>query len=210
MKPYVITISRQFGSGGAYLGYRLAKRLGIYYIDREIISEMARRLKLPEFGLSMVDEKPSVYWEVLMANGYIGTAGYSPPKLFIPTNINLFEAQSEIIKKMAEEKSCVMIGRGCSHILKDNPRHLSVLLHAGIPFRKKRVEDLYEVSGEKALKLIKKYDGERADYIRQVTGHDWLDANNYHLCFDTGRIGLDTAEEMIVNFVQDKFAVKKK
>lgn len=204
-KPFVITISRQFGSGGAYLGYRLAKRLGIYYIDREIISEMAKNLKLSEFGLSMLDEKPSKYWDLLMTNGYIGTTSYSPPKLFIPTNINLFEAQSEIMRRIADEKSCIMIGRGGSHILKNHQRHLSVLLHASIPFRQKRAEELYEVSGEKALKLIKKYDTERSEYLRQVADHYWLDVSNYHLCIDTGTIGFEETEEMVVKYIQNKF-----
>lgn len=208
--PFVITISRQLGSGGSYLGQCIAKRMGIYYMDREIISEVAKRFQLSEDELGEYDEKATSLWELLFTNEFIDTINYHPPKLFEPTASNLFHMQSEIINKVADERSSVIIGRGGYYILKNRLRHLSVFLHASIPFRRKRIVELYKVSENRAIKMIEKYDNERAKYIKQVADHDWMDACNYQLCIDTGAIGLDNAVDMIVNYAKDTFGVTEK
>jgi cytidylate kinase len=204
-EPFVITISRQLGTGGSFLGQCLAKRLGIYYMDREIISEVSKRIQLSEEELGPYDEKAASIWEIIFTNEPLDNINYIPPKLFVPNSSSLFQVQSDIINKVADERSAVIIGRGGYHILHNRPRHLSVFLHASIPSRIKRIVNLYEVTEKDALRMIEKYDRERAKFIRQIAEHDWLDACNYHLSIDSGVIGLDNAEEMIINYARNKF-----
>lgn len=209
ISPYVITISRQLGSGGSYIGQNIAKRMGIYYMDREILSEVAQRLQVSEYDLDKYDEKAASFWQMIFSTEFIDTVSYVPPKLFIPSASNVFETQADIINKVADERSAVIIGRGGNYILRNRPRHISVFIHAGIPFRQKRIADLYDVSEKQALKMIEQYDNERAKYIRQVSGFDWVNACNYQLCIDTGMIGLDNAVNMIVNYIKDQFGVRE-
>jgi len=203
--PFAITISRQLGSGGSYLGQRIAKQLGIYYIDREMVSEAAKKLQLLEEDLVNYDEKADSFWESFLTSEYLCTTTYYPPQLFINTSSHLFQAQSEIIEKIIKEKSSVIIGRAGFHILRDYPRHLSIFVHASIPFRRKRIEELYQLSEKEAQKKIEKYDSERARYIRAIADLDWKDACNYHMCIDTSIIGLENVEKIVLNYVMDKF-----
>jgi len=207
--PYVITISRQLGSGGSYIGQCIAKRMGIHYLDREILSEAAQRLQVSEYDLDEYDEKAASFWQILFSTEFVDTVTYHPPKLFVPSVSNVFETQTEIINKVADERSAVIIGRGGNYILRNRPRHLSIFIHAGIPFRQERIAALYKVPEKQALKMIEQYDNERAKYIRQVAGHTWTDARNYQLCIDTGLIGLDNAINMIINYIKDKFGVRE-
>ncbi|MDD2234723.1 MAG: cytidylate kinase-like family protein [Desulfitobacteriaceae bacterium] len=207
--PYVITISRQLGSGGSYIGRNIAKRMGIYYLDREILREVAQRLQVSEQALDKYDEKAASFWQMIFPTEFIDTISYVPPKLFVPSAANVFETQADIINKVADERSAVIIGRGGHYILRNRPKHLSIFIHAGIPFRQKRIVDLYEVSEKQALKMIEQYDNERAKYIRQVSGLDWLNACNYQLCIDTGGMGIDNAVNMIVNYIKDQFGVRE-
>lgn len=203
--PYVTTISRQLGSGGSYIGRQVAYRLGISYMDREIISEAAERFQTSEHELAKFEEKPASLWESIFVGNLIDDMSYYPPRLLAPSPSNVFHTQSEIIKKVADERSAVIIGRGGHYVLKDRPRHLSVFIHAGIPFRIKRVVKLYQVTERQAVKMIEKYDNERARFIRQIANQDWMDACNYQLCIDTGVIGLDNAVNLIVYYLRDKF-----
>lgn len=207
--PYVITISRQLGSGGSYIGQNIAKRMGIYYMDREILSEVAQRLQVSEYDLDKYDEKAASFWQMIFSTEFIDTVSYVPPKLFVPSVSNVFETQADIINKVADERSAVIIGRGGNYILRNRPMHLSVFIHAGIPFRQKRIADIYGVPEKQALKMIEQYDNERAKYIRQVSGFDWLNACNYQLCIDTGEIGLDNAVNLIINYIKEQFGVRE-
>jgi cytidylate kinase len=102
--PFAVTISRQLGSGGSYLGQRIAKHLGIYCIDREMVSESAKRLQLLEEDLADYDEKAGSFWESLLTSEYLCTSTYCPPELFMNTGSHLFRYSRTIIKKIAGER----------------------------------------------------------------------------------------------------------
>jgi CMP/dCMP kinase len=197
--PFTITISRQLGSGGAYLGQQLAASLNILYLDREILYHAAQELQISEEDLHARDERVTPRWQ-----SWIETLalGYSPesvhPVIGVPTDQTLFNTESEIIKRISKDRSVVVVGRAGSHILREDPRHLSVFLHADIPFRKPRVQEFHHVSAPEALKLIDSIDRARARYLRVFTGQDWMNAGQYHLCIDTGATGLDKAEDIIL------------
>ncbi len=204
--PYVITISRQLGSGGAYLGQRLAVRLNALYLNHEIIRQAAQELKIPEEHLVYRDEKVTSNWQsILRSIAGTPTWSYAPPPLDIINDAELFNVESDIITRIANQRTAVIVGRGGCYILRRHARCLSVFLHANIEFRQRRVEDLYHVSSKQALKLISSIDQERARYLRTLTGQDWLDARQYHLSLDTSAVGLDKAEAIILEILQARF-----
>jgi cytidylate kinase len=204
--PFVITISRQIGSGGAYLGKRLASRLNVLYLDREIMSQAAKELKMPVESLESRDEKLTPFWRSLLESyAYVTPTPYVPPPLHMPTDRELYSTESNIITRIAQQHSVVIVGRGGYYVLRQHPRHLSILLHADIAFRQKRVQELYHVSAEEALKLIKSIDKEREHYLRALTGQNCMDARHYHLSIDTSVVGLEKAEEIILATLRARF-----
>jgi len=206
VSPFVITISRQVGSGGAFLGKRLASRLNFLYVDREIVRQAAKKLKMPLKSLQARDEKLTPFWKSLLESYVnITPTPYVPPPLHMPTDRKLYMTESNIITRIAEQRSAVIVGRGGYHVLQQHPRRLSVLLHADITFRQKRVQELYHVSAEEALKLIESVDQERERYLRTFTGQNCMDARNYHLSLDTSSTGLEAAEEIILAAFRARF-----
>jgi CMP/dCMP kinase len=201
--PFVITISRQLGSGGAYLGQKLAKNLNIFYADREIIGQVAKQFSLLEGDLESRDEKISSFWQSYLQSYAFGAPdAYIPPYVIIPTDRELFNAETKIIEHIAKERSAVIIGRCSSHILREHPNHLSVFLHAEITFRINRIQKLYNVSAEVAEKMIVQSDKERALYNHTFTGKDWIDVRQFDISLDTSKIGLDKSFELILKCLE--------
>jgi CMP/dCMP kinase len=204
--PHVITISRQLGCGGAYLGQRLAMRLNALYLDHEIVRQAAQELKIPEEYLVCRDEKVTSRWQSLLQTiAYSNSWSYAPPPLDILNDEALYNVESDIITRIANQCAAVIVGRGGCYVLRQHPRCLSVFLHANIKFRQQRVQELYHVSAQQALKLISSIDQERARYHRALTGQDWLDARQYHLSLDTSVVGLDKTEVIILETLHARF-----
>ncbi|AOO66260.1 AAA family ATPase [Sulfurospirillum halorespirans] len=193
----IITISRQIGSGGAFIGQKLAKELGMSYVDREIITQAAKEFSLVEEDLESLDEKTPSFWQCFFQSSICSPDVYLPPQLFVPTEEAIFKVETKIIKQIAKDRSAIIIGRCGSHILRDNPNHLSIFLHADATFRKKRIEELYKVSGKEAERMIEQSDGERARYHQLLVEKPWSDASQYDLCINTSKIGIDSAIALI-------------
>lgn len=200
---FVITISRQLGSGGAYIGQQLAKNLNIFYADREIISEASRKLRVIERELETRDEK-ALFWRSLYESYVENTENYLPTEIVAPIDRELYEAETEIIQHMASERSAVIIGRCGNYVLRKHPNHVSIFLHAGIDFRKSRVQVYFNVSEEEAMKMITLSDKERTRYNHKYTGRDWIDVKQYNLSFDTGKIGVDKTVDLIMRYLELK------
>ena len=199
----VITISRQLGSGGAYIGQQLAKKMNVSYLDREIIKMVAKELSMIEEELEPRDERILSFWQsVFQLSGYSGTDVYIPPRFFVPTDRELFNAEAEVIKRIVKDRSAVIIGRCGSHILRTYPNHTSIFLHADIDFRKKRIEKLYNLSQEEASKMITKSDSERSRYHHMLTGKEWTDAKQYDLSIHTSKIGVDNSVQLIFQYLE--------
>jgi cytidylate kinase len=199
----VITISRQLGSGGAYIGQQLAKKMNVSYLDREIIKMAAKELSMIEEELEPRDERILSFWQsVFQLSGYSGTDVYIPPRFFVPTDRELFNAEAEVIKRIVKDRSAVIIGRCGSHILRTYPNHTSIFLHADIDFRKKRIEKLYNLSQEEASKMITKSDSERSRYHHMLTGKEWTDAKQYDLSIDTSKISVDNSVQLIFQYLE--------
>jgi CMP/dCMP kinase len=201
--PLIITISRQLGSGGAYIGQQLAKKLNILYADREIIRQTADKLSVLEETVESRDEKLSSFWKSFLRSYAFGTPDvYVPPKNNTPTSRELFEAETETIKRIARECSAVIIGRSGSYVLRDHPNRISLFIHGDIASRRRRIQELYHVSEEAAGKMIDQSDKERALYHLTFTGKEWTDARRYHMTIDTGKLGLDKSVELILKYME--------
>ena len=203
-KKFSITISRQLGSGGAFIGQQIAKELDIFYADREIIDRVARKYAVLEEDVVSNDEKIISFWESFLQFNTISTDLYVPPKLQAPTDRELFQAEADIIEHIVHERSAVIIGRCGAYILRDHPENVRIFLHGDTDSRIKRIRSLYQVSKETAENMIEQSDIERARYCRIVTGKkwDWNDARNYDLSIDTSKLDIDKSTGLILEYLK--------
>jgi cytidylate kinase len=199
--PFAITISRQLGCGGAYVGQQLAKNLGVFYADREIIGQAAKQFSILKEDLESRDEKILSFWQSFIQSYAIAPNTYVPPQIIAPSDRELFKTESEIIARIAKERSAVIIGRCGSYVLREHPNHVSIFLHGDITFRNGRIQKLYNVSEEVAGKMIAQNDKERAHYNHTFTGKEWTDARQYDISMDTSKIGVDKTVEFILKYL---------
>ena len=199
---FVITISRQLGSGGAFIGQKLAKNLNVFYADREIINQAAKQFSVMEEDLEYREEKTISFWDSFFQNFTFASGIYIPPQIMGPTDRDLYNAETEIIGRIAKERSAVIIGRCSTHIFCKHPNHVSIFLHGKPSFRKSRVQKLYNVSEEVAGRMIAQSDKERALYYQTFTGKDWTDLRQYDISIDTSKIGLDQTEALIMKYLE--------
>ncbi|MGV8059707.1 MAG: AAA family ATPase [Smithellaceae bacterium] len=198
---FVITISRQLGSGGAYIGQQLAAKLNAFYADREIIGKAAQQLSVLEEDLESREEKMLSFWQSFIRSFAVAPVVYVPPQIIDPTDRKLFKTESEIIARIAKERSAVIIGRCGFYILREYPNHVSIFLHGDITFRNGRIQKLYNISEKVAGEMIAQSDKERARYNHTFTGKEWADARQYNLSIDTGKTGIDKSVEVILKYL---------
>jgi CMP/dCMP kinase len=203
-KSFSISISRQLGAGGSFVGQQLASRLNIFFADRDIVRYAANRLSTFEENLESREERLLSFWHSLLKT--------LPQKdvLTVPavasaleyTDQELFDTEAEIIKKIVHEKSAVILGRCGHYILRDEPNHISVFLHANQEFRINRVMKLYNLQHDEATKIVEKSDKERAAYCKMFTHKEWMNATNYDLSIDTSKFSLEQSVELILQYIR--------
>lgn len=202
----VVTIARQLGSGGSFIGQQLARRLQYKYMDREILREAARQLGHSEEVLLGQEERSSPLWEKILRAFSPGApeAPYVAPPLPLGLDRELFQAEAKIIQDVSDLYDAVIVGRGAAHILEGRPGMVHVFFHAGMQFRIRRVMETYGPSdpGE-ARSMIERSDGQRADFIQAMAGAAWTDSRNYHLCVDTSIVGFSLAEAWVAQLVNE-------
>ncbi len=203
MKKMVITIGRQFGSGGRAIGKAVAEKLGIPFYDKEIIRKIAKESGYSHEFLNDYDEKPTnsfLYSLSLGAYNYGPTLAGVPD---LPIGDKIFIIQSNIIKDLAKEGPCVIIGRCAESVLKDDAEFLSVFVHASSDYRAERVAQYEKISKDVAMELIKKTDKKRANYHNYYSETKWGDATAYDICIN-GEIGIDNAADLIIKCAEMK------
>ncbi|NCA67941.1 MAG: cytidylate kinase-like family protein [Clostridia bacterium] len=202
-KKLVITIGREFCSGGSDIGKQIAAHFGIPYYDKEIIDATAEVLKCSPSVVEQYDEKPVRLWGLY---GYqYGTSLYAgDPSLILPPGIKIAAAQFHAVAKFAESSSCVIVGRCADYLLKDKPDVIKIFVRADTDSRVKRVMRLYKLNEKDAKKLIKKTDKVRIDYYGIHTQQKWGDAKNYDLLINTAAIGISGAAEVIIKYIELK------
>ena len=196
----VITIGRQYGSGGREVGRRLASRLEIPYYDKEILSEASKDSGICEELFEDHDEKPTRSFLYSLVTGVQTHGNPSTMYMDMPLNHRIFLAQFDTIRRLAGNGPCVVVGRCADYVLRDEKNVVNVFLKADMEHR---IERAIERGAEpsRAQEFVKRRDKERASYYNYYATTTWGDVNNYDLCLDTGRVGYDGAVDMIIAYI---------
>lgn len=206
----VITIGRQYGSGGRYVGKLLAEKLGIPYYDKEILSLAAKESGICEEIFEEYDEKATKSFLFSLVTGMQFHGEPGNLYMDMPLNHKIFLAQFDTIKRIASQGPCVIVGRCGDYVLRENPAAVNVFIYGDMASRVKRVTAHYGVDPEKAEDTIRKTDKQRASYYNYYAAGKWSDIENYNLCVDTGAVGVDGAVELIESFVAGHEAYRGK
>ncbi|MDD4777285.1 MAG: cytidylate kinase family protein [Fermentimonas sp.] len=200
---FVITISRQYGSGGHAVGERIAKKLGIAFYDSKLIDLTAIASGFtPEYVEKHEQKVPNGLLDKLYNNNYAYVNEVIPP------NDKLFIAQTGVIRNIAASESCVIVGRAANYILKGHPNSFNVFVHADTDFRKKRVEQNYMVNPGDSLKVMARKDRERDDYSQYYTGRHWDNLKEYDMTVDTSLFGIEATADMIIEGAEKAGVIK--
>ena len=202
MKKTIFAIGRQFGSGGREIGRTLAEKLDIPFLDRELITEASQKSGISEEYFQKIDETAASSLLYSLSAGAYMMGNQMSTISELPLNDRLYMVQADLIREKAEAGSCVIVGRCADYILQEDPRCLSVFIHACEADRLRRVTDVYGVDPKKAPDVMRRTDKKRAQYYKYYTNNSWGDVANYHLSFDSGKTGIDGGVDLIAAFAQ--------
>jgi len=192
-KHVVITVSREYGSGGRYVGRLIADKLGIKFYDKEIITKLAEATGLSEEYIENNEQKRDV--SAILNNGfYMG----------LDNADELFVKETELIKELAAKDSCVIIGRCADFILKDEKNVIKVFVYSGMEDKIKRATQIYGYEEDKAKKEIERIDKLRANHYKHYTDKDWKDFSNYDICINSDLLGVEKSADVICDMVKEK------
>lgn len=195
MDKKIITISREFGSGGRFIGEEVAKKLGFACYDKNIIGQIAEKSGLaPEYIRESAELSPK---KGLFAYAFAGRdiTGKSVEDL-------VYETQRKVILELTEKESCVIIGRNADFILKDRDDVLNVFIYGDLLEKVERICRLYHVSEQEAVRMMTDIDKRRMTNYNFYTEQKWGKASNYTVCLNSSRIGYERCEEIIVGCVK--------
>lgn len=204
-KKVVITIARQYGSGGKTIGKMLSERLGIEYYDKDLINKASEESGINVSLFASADEKNSGLFSKLKKKNYGGDV-LSPSSSDFTSEENLFNYQAKIIRELADKESCIIVGRAADYILRDRDDVISVFVHAPQEFLLKEAGERLPETGKELEKRIAKIDKGRADYYKTHTGRDWMDARNYDLCLDSSKMSWEKCVDEIISYMNVRFS----
>ena len=195
MTNKVITISRQFGSGGRTIGKKVAEKLGIPYYDKELVDQVAKESGFSHEFIEEIGEYASVTSSFLF-----NIAVSAHPMGLIDTmsvSDKLYVCQTNVIRDLAEKGPCVIVGRCADFILKDRPDTLHIFIHSDMEHRAERIVRLYGETKQTPQKRLQEKDSKRKVYYKHYTNCNWGEAENYDLCLDSGTLGVDKCADII-------------
>ncbi len=197
MTKKVITISRAFGSGGRTIGKEVAQRLGIPYYDKELVDRVAEE---SGFHADFIEEAGEY---APVTNSFLFNIAVSPNPMAMMNHMSmadqLFVCQTNVIRRLADEGPCVIIGRCADYILKDREDCLHVFIHSDMQSRAKRIVEKYGETRQSPEKRLTDKDNKRRVYYKHYTSRNWGDAQNYHLCLNSGMVGVEKCADIIVD-----------
>lgn len=199
----IINIGRQLGSGGRQIARMLAERLQLAYYDKELVREASKASGLCKDCFEKADEKRNRSLSGLLGFGGFGNTGFCGL-----SNEELFKIQGRVIDRLAEEKSCVFVGRCADYILRRRPECFNVFVCAPLEYRIAQVALQLGVTAEAAEEEILKTDKARAAYYNFYTGRQWGQADGYHLCIDTSVLGLEKTADLIETMLRQRRLLK--
>ena len=200
----IVTIARQYGSGGHQVGELVAKKFGMMYHDKSLIEKAAQKLGVSEEMLKSADEKatPSFLYSIATGNYDVYPLSINFAPYEMPINDKLFNLQADIIREESEKSSCVFVGRCADYILNGKPKLVKVFIYADMDSRIKRVMEHHGISEQDARVLIYKNDKKRANYYNYYTSLKWGKSDNYNIMIDTSKIGTDGAVKIIGEYIK--------
>lgn len=202
----VITIGRQCGSGGKKIGQMLAEKMGVKCYDKELLTRAAKESGLCEELFETHDEKPtsSFLYSLVMDTYSLGytTSAY----MDMPINHKIFLAQFDTIKKLADEESCVIVGRCADYALAEYPNTVSVFITGDDKNKLESLKEMYKVDDSKAKDIMVKTDKKRASYYNYYSSKKWGDSRSYDLCINSTSLGMEGSVDMILEFAKKKQA----
>ena len=198
---HIITVARQFGSGGREIAQALAKELGIDFYDKELISMAAKESGMSPEVFEKIDEQAtnSLLYSLSMGLYTFGN-GFSAMG-DLPVNDKLYIIQHKMIKKLADKGPCVILGRCGDYVLKDYDNVVSIFINADMEYRKEHAIKYHNVDPRRAEQVVNKADKNRANYYSFYSGQKWGQAQNYDLCINSGRMTRDNAVSLIKTYV---------
>lgn len=205
MNHYVITIARGYGSGGRTIGQLLAKELGINYYDRELLRLASDESGINEALFEKADEKikKSLLYKIAKKE-YKGEI-IPPDRDNFISNDNLFNYQAKVIKALADQESCVIVGRCADYILRDRDNVVKLFIHASLDDCVARLKDMYSLPRNELEKKIIETDKRKAEYYKYYTGRNWENANNYDLCLNSQQLGYDKCIKIVKSYLNVRF-----
>jgi cytidylate kinase len=200
---FVITISRQFGTGGHEIGEELARRLGVKLLDKQILNEVASRMRIVEDAVEKIEMRNPL-WRDDFTNfyrNYMANATYDGQEQE-DTSHALFQAQADAIRSIADEESCIIVGRCGFDIFANHPNALKIFIHSSVDCRKRRIAEKYDISEQDAAAMIVDNDYSRELYTKKFTGRDWKDATNYDISLDVRKFGVNGAVDFLMKCIE--------
>ncbi|HKM31690.1 MAG: cytidylate kinase-like family protein [Bacteroidales bacterium] len=208
MKPkanITITLGRQLGSGGYTVGKMIASALGLSFFDKELLYYAAKESGLCEEVFENADEKTSTgISRILSAQNMFGLTFFDPMNTPLSRD-RIFNIQSEVIRKLADEQSCLFIGRCADYILRDNPNMRSFFIHAPLSVRVENVSKRQEIPLQEAEQFIAREEKKRASYYNYFTNKEWGKADSYHFTLDAGLLGLEGCAKAAVELIKKSY-----
>ena len=202
MANFIITIGRQFGSGGRHIGELVAKELGVPFLDEELITLAAENSELCKEAIAEADEKNAnslLYTLAMGSSAMLHSSHYN-----MPINDKVFLVQSDIIRSAAEKGSAVIVGRCADYVLREHPGLISVFIYAEDDFRINNVATRGNISKSEAQSLINKTDRRRANYYNFYSGKRWGELTNYDISLDASKLGAEKTAKIIAEYAKLK------
>lgn len=204
---FIITIGRQFGSGGRKIAKKVADMLEIEFYDKSLIALAAKESGLSENLFEGIDEKPTNSLLYSLVMGLQSDRGNFYRYNDILNSDSIFRIQSQVIQDISKDKSCVIVGRCSDYVLRENKNMVNVFIHADPEFKTERVMRIYKLSEKEALDTMKKTDKKRSNYYNFYTNQEWGNADNYNISIDSSCLGIDSTARIICEFVREKFSL---
>ena len=195
----IITINREFESSGSEIAQAVAKRLGLIYVDKFLITEAAEHCGFTLARTEATDEKLASRFEYSQAQA---SHFYGSSETHLPTNEHVAQAQFKLIRELAEQEPCLIVGRCANHLLRDRDDVLDIFIHAGRDGRVKRTMENLNLTERKAVKLLKETDRARKAYYKNYTGMEWNNPDSYHIILNTDKLSFDLCVDLICQAYQ--------
>jgi cytidylate kinase len=210
-EKFVITINREMGSGGRTIGRKLAEKLGVEFYYKSVIKGLEKKFNLTAEEVEKQKGREHGWWASIKRQLTGSVVSSSPflPKVADEAELldtdDIFKAETEILKGIAEEESCVIAGRSGFFVFRDHPNHMNILIQASMPHRVQRVVSKQNITEEEARKAIEKVDKMRENYVNKYTGTSRYDTRNYDLVISMDRMSEDAAVAIIMDYINSQY-----